>query len=132
MNSEFGIRTAIPNSTLQNPNRPAARQPPLQALERGELTTVIGGLAIGGAERIVIDWAARVHAAWPVRIVVLRDHPHEWQVPPAIRVTRLRGVDLDARLTEIGREIAKGESRVCLCHLLTEAERRALAAGGAT
>src|SRR5215831_11100896 len=112
MNSGFGTLTRIPQSEFQVPRYAGARQPPLQALERGELTTVIGGLAIGGAERIVIDWAARVHAAWPVRIVVLRDHPHEWQVPPAIRVTRLRGVDLDARLTEIGREIAKGESRV--------------------
>ena len=107
------------------------RQPPLMALERGELTAVIGGLSIGGAERIVIDWAARVRAVWPVHIVVLRDSPQEWRVPDTIRVTRLSGVDLERRLTEIGREIAHRGSSACVCHLLTGAERRALASGGA-
>jgi glycosyltransferase involved in cell wall biosynthesis len=109
------------------------RQPPLLALARGELTAAIGGLAIGGAERIVIDWAARVHPTWPVHIVVLRDHAHEWMVPPGVRVTRLGGgVDLDAKLTRIGREVARHGSSAVLCHLLTETERRALAAGGAS
>ena len=108
------------------------RQPPLLPVERVELTAVIGSLAIGGAERIVIDWAARVQATWPVHIVVLRDHAHEWTVPPGVRVTRLGGVDLDAKLTHVGREVARrGSPAAVLCHLLTETERRALAAGGA-
>src|SRR5262245_4884793 len=109
----------------------AVHQPPLLALDRGELTVAIGGLAIGGAERIVIDWAARVRAAWPVHIIVLRDHAHEWAVPPGIRVTRLGGADLDAKLTRIGRELAQRGSPVVLCHLLIESERRPLAAAGA-
>jgi glycosyltransferase involved in cell wall biosynthesis len=131
MNVEFGIHTRIPNSRFQIPHCPAVPQPPLPHRAAAELTAVIGGLAIGGAERIVIDWAVRVQAAWPVHIVVLRDSPHEWRVPEAIRVTRLGGVDVETKLTGIGREIAQRGSPACLCHLLTDAERRALAAGGA-
>ena len=88
-----------------------AGQPPLLEQERHELTVLVGGLALGGAERIVIDWAARVHAARPVHIVVLRDHAHEWETPPGVRVTRLGGVDLDAKLTHVGRDVAQRGSR---------------------
>src|SRR5262245_44963096 len=128
-NSELMSR--IPHSTFHIPNCVDTDQPPLLDLPAVELTAAIGGLAIGGAERIVVDWAARVHAARPIHIVVLRDHPHEWAVPAGVRVTRLGGVDLDAKLTQIARDAARRGSRAVLCHLLTEPERRALAAGGA-
>ena len=109
-------------------------QPPLLALARGELTAALGGLALGGAERIVIDWAVRVQSSWPVHLIVLRDHPHEWPVPPGVRVTRLGGLDAETTLTQLthlGREAAHRGPAAVLCHLLTETERRALAAGGA-
>jgi len=124
MNLEFGIRAPIPNSST-------VIQPPLVDSPAVELTVAIGGLAFGGAERIVIDWSARVRDAWPVHIVVLRDHPHEWAVPSGVRVTRLGGIDLDAKLAQIGRDAAQRGSPVVLCHLLTESERRAVASGGA-
>jgi glycosyltransferase involved in cell wall biosynthesis len=108
------------------------QQAPLISTLTTELTAAIGSLAIGGAERIVIDWAARVHASWPVHIVVLRDHPQEWAVPAGVRVTRLIGVELDAKLTNVARDVAQRGSPVVLCHLLTEPERRVLTAGGAS
>src|SRR5262249_43273720 len=40
-------------------------------------------------------------------------------------------VDLDAKLTHVGCDVAQRGSPAVLCHLLTEPERRALAAGGA-
>src|SRR4029077_14118094 len=86
---------------------------------------------VGATYRTASAWATGVHASWPVHIVVLRDHAHEWPVPPGVRVTRLGGGDLDAGLTHVGGEVAQGVSPVVLCHLLTEPERRALAAGGA-
>ena len=106
-------------------------QAPLLAAADCELTAVIGSLAIGGAERIVVDWAARVHPARRVHIVVLRDTPHEWTPPPTARITRLGGADILNRLTAIGRAIAESACLVCVCHLLTRAERAALADGGA-
>ncbi len=137
MNSGVGTCAGIPDAECHVSRRADVRQPPLLALEhgekRGELTAVIGGLALGGVERIVLDWAERVKGAWPVHLVVLRDHAHEWAVPAGIRVTRLGGVDVGAKLTDVGREVARRGSTTTavLCHLLTETERRALAAGGA-
>jgi glycosyltransferase involved in cell wall biosynthesis len=106
-------------------------QPPLAVSERRELTAAVASLAIGGAERIVLDWAARVQPAWNVHVVVLRDQPHEWPVPPTIRLTRLGGVDVIDALKRIGRDIAARDPAVCACHLLSSAERAALAEGGA-
>ncbi len=131
MNSGVGTWARIPHAEFHLSRGADVQQPPLPAPERGELTAVIGGLALGGAERIVLDWAARVHPTWPVHIVVLRDHTHEWTVPAGVRVTRLGGVDLAAKLLHVGREVAQRGSSAVLCHLLTETERRALAAGGA-
>jgi hypothetical protein len=90
------------------------QQAPLISTLTTELTAAIGSLAIGGAERIVIDWAARVHASRPVHIVVLRDHPQEWAVPAGVRVTRLSGVELDEKLTNVGRDVARRGSPVVL------------------
>jgi glycosyltransferase involved in cell wall biosynthesis len=106
-------------------------QPPLARPSHGELTAVVGSLAIGGAERIVLDWAARLAPARRVHLIVLRDTAHEWPVPPAARLTRLGGVGLADRLREIGRAVAQTPVPVCVCHLLTRAERAALADGGA-
>ena len=47
------------------------------------------------------------------------------------RVTRLGGVDVPARLAQIGSTIARSAVPVCVCHLLTAAERRALGSSGA-
>ena len=107
-----------------------AQQPPLIDRPAGELTVIISGLALGGAERIVLDWAARSHPRWRVRLVVLRDQAQEWPVPTAVRVTRLRGRDVPERLAEIGREVATSSIPICLTHLLVRAEREALSSGG--
>jgi glycosyltransferase involved in cell wall biosynthesis len=97
----------------------------------GELTVAIAGLAFGGAERIVLDWALRIQPAWNVHLIVLREHPNEWTVPSPVRVTRLGGADVLAKLTHLGRRLAESRVPVCVCHLLTAAERDALAIGGA-
>ena len=106
-------------------------QPPLVPVRHSELTVAIGGLALGGAERIVLDWAARVQPAWRVHLVVLRDGRHEWPVPAGIRVTRLGGVGIVEKLEQIGRGVADGDVPVCLAHLLIDEERRALGDAGA-
>jgi hypothetical protein len=91
----------------------------------------IAGLALGGAERIVLDWARRIQPPWTPHLIVLRDHVHEWPVPPSVPITRLGGVDVHARLAQIGSAIARSAVPVCVCHLLTSAERRALGSSGA-
>src|ERR1051326_8915467 len=105
--------------------------PPLQPPEPRELTVAVGSLAIGGAERIVLDWAARMPPAWTVHLVVVRDTGHEWPAPSSARVTRLRGADVVDRLRQIGRHIAANAVPVCVWHLLTKAARGALSDAGA-
>jgi glycosyltransferase involved in cell wall biosynthesis len=106
-------------------------QAPLLTASDGELTVAIGSLAIGGAERIVLDWAARVQPSRQVHVVVVRDAAHEWPAPSKVRLTRLGGVDVVDRLHAVGRAAARSSQPVCVCHLLTRAERDALAGGGA-
>ena len=52
----------------------AVEQPPLRD-ERfnNELTVAIASLSIGGAERIVLDWASRISPRWNVHLIVLRN-----------------------------------------------------------
>jgi glycosyltransferase involved in cell wall biosynthesis len=126
-----------PEVTVTIPiTREADLQPPLQPRHGGELAVALGGLALGGAERIVLDWAARVHPGRKVHLIALRDHAQEWPVPAAVRLTRLHGRDVLQRLHQLGRHISaaaaahRGARPVCLCHLLARAERDALAAGG--
>lgn len=96
------------------------------------LHAAIGSLALGGAERIVLDWAtvaARRHA---VRLVVLRPSAVAWKPPADIEIVRLdAGPSLRDALVAQGRAIAESGHPRVLCHLLTAAERAALSAGGA-
>jgi hypothetical protein len=106
-------------------------QPPLLELPPAEVNAALGTLALGGAERIVLDWAARTAARHRVRLVVLRDAVDEWHPPAGVEVIRLRGGALEERLAGLGAVMAGGGNPVVLCHLLTAAERDALARGGA-
>src|SRR3989344_8037922 len=121
-------------------------QPPVYSFDgRNELMVAVASLSLGGAERIVLDWAARIHPRWRVHLIVLRDRDKEWHVPSYIRVTRVeklfiakggRITDKDAQrlgiLRSIGAEIAKNVIPACTCHLLREDERNALGESGAT
>lgn len=109
----------------------AALQPPVGRPRCHRLTVALSGLALGGAERIVLDWASRIDPQWQVRLLVLRDHEWEWPVPARVEVVRLHGRDLAGRLRRLGEEVAASGNPVCLCHLLRKAERDALAKGGA-
>lgn len=102
------------------------RQPPLIAARPRVFHAAIASLALGGAERIVLDWAARTAGTATVRIAVLRDAPAEWPVPPGVEVVRFHGTDVEARLARFAQEAPL----VC-CHLLTAAQRGALRTGGA-
>src|SRR5687767_3017097 len=106
-------------------------QPGLMKAPRQALTAAIASLALGGAERIVLDWAASCAQRYRTRLIVLHDVEHEWPLPPGVEVARLRGTDLARRLEAAGAAIVSGGNRVVLCHLLTAAERAALARGGA-
>ena len=109
----------------------AIEQPPLRDLAPVSLHAAIGSLAIGGAERIVLDWAAQAARAHRVRLIVLRSAPVEWPVPQALEVLRLDGKQVSDALEREGAHIAASGNPHVLCHLLTHAERSALASGGA-
>ncbi|MCC7486011.1 MAG: glycosyltransferase [Burkholderiales bacterium] len=67
-------------ATIIAPER-AARQPPLCAPERAVLNAAIASLALGGAERIVLDWAAACARSHLVRLTVLHNARAGWREP---------------------------------------------------
>lgn len=107
-------------------------QPPVWEIKNNELTAAIASLSIGGAERIVLDWASRIYPRWKVHLIILRNRSTEWPMPDFIRTTRLHGKKLPEQLKEIGKIIAKSGNPVCLCHLLSKKERNALIESGVT
>ena len=132
-------RVADPSRSAPDPESALARvlvptdapeQPSLRELPPADLSAVVGTLALGGAERIVLQWAERTAARHRVRLVVLRDAAHEWPVPAGVEVVRLHGGALEERLFALGAGMATSGT-IALCHLLTAAERDALARGGA-
>ena len=139
MTPNSGPRVVAPGPAhrdAQDPGRltppgSAPLQLPLVELGRCEVSVAIGTLALGGAERIVLDWAARCAARRRVRIVVLRAAPVEWAVPPGVELARLRSSDPMRELEAVGTEIASRGNPVVVCHMLSAAERIALARGGA-
>lgn len=117
----------------------ATVQPPLHAAtrERPPLGAVIASLAVGGAERIVLDWAQRAAQRQPVWLCVLHDQPHEWPLPAQVRVVRLRSLNLEEGVERFSRQLSAewaarslGRPSV-LCHLTLQKHRHALARGGA-
>lgn len=110
--------------------RSAVAQPPVHHIGGTELTVVTGSLSLGGAQRIILDWARRIHPSWKVHLVVLTEKVSEWSVPDFVRVTRVRG-DRYAALTALAKEVAATENPVVVCHLLHADARQALIDGGA-
>ncbi|TAK42709.1 MAG: glycosyltransferase, partial [Betaproteobacteria bacterium] len=95
-----------------------------------ELTVVLPSLALGGAERIVLDWIARVRSRHAVHLVALRASVHEHAVPVRVRLTRCNGTAA-AGLSALGKRLAVSRNRLVLCHLLTAAQRASLRTAGA-
>jgi glycosyltransferase involved in cell wall biosynthesis len=89
----------------------------------------LASLAIGGAERIVLDWiAARPR---PVRLVLLHDVAHEYHSPANAALIRLGGRNLRAQLTCMAEALcAAGYPYAVLCHLLRTTDLHALWRGG--
>jgi glycosyltransferase involved in cell wall biosynthesis len=121
-------------------------QPGLYQFASNDLTVAIASLSIGGAEKIVLDWAARVSPQWKITLIVLRNRENEWSVPSRVNLVRLADPEiikaaglenlcesdrLLALLRNWGRELSAKLNSVCVCHLLSQSERDALAAGGA-
>ena len=109
----------------------ATDQPPLREFPPLSLHAAIGSLAIGGAERIVLDWATQAARTHRVRLLVLRSSPVEWPIPPTLEVIRLDCARSTVALEQSGADIAASGNPHVLCHLLTAVERAALQRGGA-
>jgi len=105
----------------------SAVQPPLSFLPDCELTVVLPSLALGGAERIVVDWAARTRGRHGVHVAVLRDVAVGHRLPEGVRTSRIGAAS--HALEAFARTLSTGS--VVLCHLLTAAQRAALRRGGA-
>lgn len=111
-------------------------QPALAARHTTTLNSVVASLSLGafrwgGAERIVLDWAAAAAARYRVRVVVLRSRAAEWRTAKGVEIVRLRSNSPLGALEAEGSAIRATGNPVALCHLLTMAERDALKRGGA-
>ncbi len=94
-----------------------------------DLTVFLASLAPGGAERVVLQWLARLDPAQhPVRLVVMGQAPAEYPVPAHVRVERLDGAQRTARLAALGSSLRGG--RPVLCHLLDDDDLATLWAQG--
>jgi glycosyltransferase involved in cell wall biosynthesis len=105
-------------------------QPSRYICKPEDMTVAISSLSFGGAEKIVVDWISRIYPKWRPRLIVLRDRVEEWPIPDHIHITRLHGHDLLVKLREVGEEIVASSNPTCVCHLLNQREREALAQSG--
>ena len=115
-------------------------QPPLPATDAPVvLHAVLGSLAIGGAERIVLDWAARNRGRHPIRLFVIHRQTPEWPVPAGVEIIRpLPGQTITSALQAFGaravadwRAAVGAGAPVVLCHMTRRLPRDALDAAGA-
>ena len=81
---------ATPDGTCTVPLASAIPTPPMVVL--------LASLALGGAERIVVEWLRAESLRRPIKLVVLHDQPRELRVPPAVTLIRLHGTNLAERL----------------------------------
>lgn len=105
-------------------------QPVLYQRNTDELNVAMASLSLGGAERIVLDWARRIYPRWRVHLIVVKDRENEWSVPDFVKVTRLHDKNVAEQLRVIGKSIATSSNPVCVCHLFNKKWRDALSESG--
>lgn len=101
------------------------------------IAVVVGSLAIGGAERIVLDWMHRNANRYQFRMLVLKSIRHEWPVPENVHVVRVSdGASVSDVIEAFARETSGawlsagfGKPSV-LCHITKAGHRSALERGG--
>lgn len=101
-------------------------QPPLASPIDDELTVVLPALALGGAERIVVDWAARARGRIRVHLAVLRELPAQYPIPGGVRLSRVENAT--GALAAFAGTLPA--SSLVLCHLLSAPQRAELRRGG--
>lgn len=118
----------------------AVRQPPVAVLAAPVvLCAVLGSLAIGGAERIVLDWVQRNRSRCRVRLFVIHRHGPEWPVPADVDVVRPAAgqpvaealVAFAVQAVSAWRAAFGSGAPAVLCHMTRQEHRDALEAGGA-
>jgi glycosyltransferase involved in cell wall biosynthesis len=109
-----------------------ALQPPAFRPQTKEMTAIVSSLSLGGAQKIIFDWASRIAPFWDVHLITIRNQTPEFSVPSHIRLTRLGGSDQGGylKLRQIAKKIAASENPVVLAHLLTKKERDLMANEG--
>jgi glycosyltransferase involved in cell wall biosynthesis len=113
-------------------------QPPLHeaCTQQPPLGVVVGSLALGGAERIVLDWAQLNRSRYRIHLCVLQDLPIEWPLPQGVHVVRASGAAPEDVLTGFAGQLrlafetaGRGKPRV-LCHMTRREHRDVLERAG--
>jgi glycosyltransferase involved in cell wall biosynthesis len=114
------------------PDKVQALQPPVFRPPTTEMTVIVSSLSLGGAQKIILDWASRIAPFWKVHLITIRDQPQEFSVPGHIRLTRLGGSGKENynKLRQIAEKIAVSDNPVVLAHLLSKKERDLMATEG--
>jgi glycosyltransferase involved in cell wall biosynthesis len=81
---------------------------------------ILASLALGGAERIVVDWMASVATQRSIKLVVLHDQSREFTVHPSVNVVRFGGVRLVEQLEAIVEHLSLRGARRVLTHLVRD------------
>ncbi|HEY4372102.1 MAG TPA: glycosyltransferase [Burkholderiales bacterium] len=96
---------------------------------RAPLRAVIASLALGGAERIVLEWAAdALRRGRDIEIAVLNRAAIEWQMPAGLRVLRRDGEDVAPFVAMLAQRW--GRDAVVAAHLLRDSVLEELLAQG--
>jgi glycosyltransferase involved in cell wall biosynthesis len=87
--------------------------------ERLPLRAVISSLALGGAERIVLEWAVdALRRGRAIELAVLNRAAMEWQAPPALCLIRREAESMEQFAAALGRRWGRGA--VVAAHLLRD------------
>jgi glycosyltransferase involved in cell wall biosynthesis len=96
---------------------------------RAPLRAVISSLALGGAERIVLDWAAdALRRGREIEVAVLNRAPVEWQGPAGLTLIRREAESMEQFAALLGQRWGRGA--VVAAHLLRDAMLGELQAQG--
>jgi len=98
---------------------------------RAPLRAIIASLALGGAERIVLEWAAdALRRGRDIEIAVLQRAAMEWPVPEGLRLVRREAQGMEEFAAQLAQRWGRGT--LVAAHLLRDGALAALRAWGLT
>ena len=89
--------------------------------DEAESHVLLPSLALGGAERIVVDWLNLLSAEHRsrVKLYILFDQTHEHPLPGGVVCIRFHGIEIEARLAALAKAIGATSDPRIVTHLIS-------------